>query len=247
MLSRVANKLGWKRRLRKPHATLGTPVSRFINQFKPGNAHSRTYLEIGVEHGFTFEAVIASTKVAVDPNIRFSTWPKYSGIELNSSPSDYYFAESHSQRIFDVIFIDGLHTAEQTWKDFCNSLVRVKDGGIIILDDTVPSDSFSAIPSEVEAYKQREQANVPNDFSWHGDVFRLIPHIAEIFPNLRYATVIDTPNPFTVFWNFAQSKENFLTHKSLPNLSFKEFFSEGMPDIYNSSSASQILGKINAE
>ncbi len=242
----MANKLGWKRRLRKPHATLGTPVSSFINQFKPTNAHSRTYLEIGVEHGFTFEAVVASTKVAVDPNIRFSTWPKYSGIELNSSPSDNYFAESDSQRIFDVIFIDGLHTAEQTWKDFCNSLVRVKDGGIIILDDTVPSDSFSAIPSEVEAYKQRERANVPNDFSWHGDVFRLIPHISEVFPKFNYATVVDTPNPFTVFWNFASTKDYALIDKSIPLLKFEDLFSEGIPSIYHTSSALQILEKINA-
>ena len=246
MFHRLAIKLGWKRRLRKPHATLGTPVSHFINRFKPGSSHSRTYLEIGVEHGNTFEAVIASTKVAVDPNIRFSTWPKYSGIELNSSPSDDYFAEIDSQRIFDVIFIDGLHTAEQAWKDFCNSLVRIKDGGIIILDDTIPSDSFSAIPSEVEAYKQRERANVPNDFSWHGDVFRLIPHISEVFPKLTYSTVVDTPNPFTIFWNFATTKDYSLIDSSIPLLKFEDLFSDGIPSIYNTSSASQILEKINA-
>ena len=51
--------------------------------------------------------------------------------------SDEFF-KSHINKKYDIIFIDGLHTAYQVSKDLYNSIKNLKNGGIIILDDVFP-------------------------------------------------------------------------------------------------------------
>ena len=77
-------------------------------------------------------------------------------------------------RKFDLIFIDGLHLFEQVLKDFINSVNHINTGGVIVIDDTVPIDEFSALPSQKDCYRLIIESGRHNDGSWQGDVYELI-------------------------------------------------------------------------
>ncbi|HEY2178188.1 MAG TPA: class I SAM-dependent methyltransferase, partial [Caulobacteraceae bacterium] len=52
--------------------------------------------------------------------------------------SDAFFAANRDR--FDVVFIDGLHTYDQTRRDVVNALAAVRPGGWIALHDMFPRD-----------------------------------------------------------------------------------------------------------
>jgi hypothetical protein len=54
--------------------------------------------------------------------------------------SDKFFEMIHETFMFDVIFIDGLHEAEQVMKDIHRSLDHLKPGGIIVMHDCNPPE-----------------------------------------------------------------------------------------------------------
>ena len=91
----------------------------------PGMA---AYLEIGCAENLLFDTVAASRKVGVDP--------AQGG--THRMTSDAFFADNHET--FDVVFIDGLHTYEQTRRDVANALAVVRPGGWIALHDIFPRD-----------------------------------------------------------------------------------------------------------
>lgn len=102
--------------------------TEIINHLIKKNNYT-TYLEIGVQNGRNLHAVECKHKVGVDP-------------DLNSKAtihvtSDEFFA-SNKQK-FDIIFIDGLHEAEQVLKDIENSLKALKKGGTIVCHDMNPT------------------------------------------------------------------------------------------------------------
>jgi hypothetical protein len=60
-----------------------------------------------------------------------------------------------------VIFIDGLHTFEQTLQDSYNSLNYLAQGGVIILHDCNPPSEASSTPAQSipEAEKKWKSKN----------------------------------------------------------------------------------------
>jgi len=50
-------------------------------------------------------------------------------------PSDEYFIRMRPVDRFDVIYVDGAHTAEQVFRDGVNSHIALKQGGILVFDD----------------------------------------------------------------------------------------------------------------
>lgn len=86
---------------------------------------ANTYLEIGIDNGYTFNNVRCPIKASVDPNHN----PTY------KLTSDEYFKQYDTK--FDVIFIDGLHEKEQVIRDINNSVKCLNSNGIIITHDTV--------------------------------------------------------------------------------------------------------------
>ena len=83
-------------------------IVRALNKFKT----IPMYLEIGCDQNDVFNSipVIHSNKIGVDPN---------SGGSHKMTSDDFF---KQNDKSFDVIFIDGLHTYEQTQKDIINSL-----------------------------------------------------------------------------------------------------------------------------
>jgi hypothetical protein len=72
---------------------------------------------------------------------------------------------------FDAIFIDGLHTFEQSYRDFIHSLRYAHDKIVWIIDDTVPNDPYSALPDFTQCAEYRILAGIFSG-SWHGDVYK---------------------------------------------------------------------------
>lgn len=239
MFKRILKKIGFPRILLSPEKALGTPASRVINEILSLSAGSKSYLEIGVEHGYTFEAVVATHKTGVDPNFRFSKRILSRNITLDESKSDDFFRKAELNDKFDLIFIDGLHTAEQTWRDFVNSTSHLVSGGVIIIDDTVPNDRYSAEIDYEITYKKRRDAGIYDDYRWHGDVYRVIMKIVSTYPQIRIATLEDQPNPFTICWNIPNSID--VSDTFIPQINFSELFEDGIPKEFNPIGFSEFL------
>jgi hypothetical protein len=88
------------------------------------------YLEIGVQYKQNFNKIICRAKVGVDPD-------PASGVHYCMT-SDAFFTYAIGSHEYDLIFIDGLHTAEQVKKDFENALKVLSPNGFIVLHDCNP-------------------------------------------------------------------------------------------------------------
>jgi hypothetical protein len=151
---------------------------------------ARSYLEIGVATGRTFMAVEIATRHAVDPAFRFDPAPlETPHVRFFAMTSDRFFTEAvpPDQR-YDIIFLDGLHTFEQTFRDFCASQAHAHAGTVWVIDDVLPSDIFSALPVQEEALALRKQHGLRGGL-WHGDVYKCVFAINDFFPSFSFRTL----------------------------------------------------------
>lgn len=136
------------------------------------------YLEIGVRNpDDNFNHIYATQKHSVDPGVEFAENP----VDFKLT-SDAFFAQLKSEEIlnanllFDVIFIDGLHTADQVYKDILNSLNFIQPNGFIVLHDCNPPTEWHA--RETYAYEISPAMNTWNGTTWKAFVKAL--EIADI-------------------------------------------------------------------
>lgn len=95
----------------------------------------KNYLEIGCDQNELFTEVLIKNKIGVDP---------YNG-GTHRMTSDNFFDLNKEK--FDLIFIDGLHTYEQSLKDIQNALNVIKENGFILVHDCFPLTYFDqAVP-----------------------------------------------------------------------------------------------------
>lgn len=159
-----------------------------------------SYLEVGVARGETFREVPIPRRTGVDPRFGFDiTELADDDTVLVEASSDDFFRTLAPDRTFDVIFLDGLHTFEQTYRDLCNSLLHVHRGSVILLDDTLPADPWSAVPDVVRSLRLRRLAG-RTDTAWHGDVYKVVAAIHSFHPALDYRTIVGSGNGQTLVW-----------------------------------------------
>lgn len=127
----------------------------------------KSYLEIGVFNGVSFDGVKCKTKIGVDPIKGYSKL-------THQMTSDAFFS-TNTQK-FDIVFIDGLHLAEQVERDFLNSYKHLNQQGAIVLHDCNP---------EREEWQLRRRVSR----NWTGDVWKTWVRILEFVPNLDAFTV----------------------------------------------------------
>ena len=147
--------------LKKP---LRTEIINFIlSQFN----RETCYLEIGVRNpDDNFNHILANKKYSVDPGVEYMENP----VDFKITSDDFFY-ELNQNRIlfsgikFDVIFIDGLHLAEQADRDISNSLDFIKDDGFIILHDCNP-------PTEWHAREEFNYNFTPAGNSWNGTTWK---------------------------------------------------------------------------
>ena len=188
------------------------------------------YLEIGVrDPSLNFDKIKATTKYSVDPGIEFKSNP----VDFKMT-SDMFFEQLRAGKIleqsikFDVIFIDGLHLAEQVDRDIKNSFEFLKPDGFLVLHDCNP-------PSEWHAREKHAYRLSPAGNNWNGTTWKAFVKWGQN-PEIRIACV-DTdwgvgiltknhtlnasrrePSPFYAFIDFQTHK------KELINLiSFEDF------------------------
>jgi len=143
------------------------------------------YLEIGVRNpADNYNHINAGKKYSVDPGVEF----KERSIDFKMT-SDSFFEKLNKNEIlskdiqFDVIFIDGLHLAEQVELDIKNSLDFIKDDGFIVLHDCNP-------PTEWHARENYEYKNSPASGYWNGTTWKAF--LKSRFNPKLYSCCIDT-------------------------------------------------------
>lgn len=128
------------------------------------------YLEIGVQSkSQNYNKIICPNKTGVDPAV---TEP---GIKQMTS-DDYFaaIANNDPKPVFDLIFIDGLHHADQVKKDFENSLKYLSDTGYIVIHDVLPeNEAGTKVPRETK--------------QWWGDVYKWAMGIRE-YDGIEFVT-----------------------------------------------------------
>lgn len=144
----------------------------------------KSYLEIGVQNpANNFNKINAKYKIAVDPCFK-AIFENGDGTNMYYGwTSDLYF-EKHSGP-FDLIFIDGLHTAEQVQRDFENSLRCLNDNGFIVIHDVLPENEAGTLVPRVQ--KQ-----------WWGDVYKWAMNIGQ-YAGIDYKT-FDIDNGCMLVW-----------------------------------------------
>ena len=143
-------------------------VKRFdvINFLLDYLGRDTTYIEIGTrnpEHNF--DKIRARMKYSVDPGIEFEDNP----VDFPYT-SDEFFEKVFQENLligieFDVIFIDGLHLAEQVQRDIYNSLKVLKEDGFLVLHDCNP-------PTEYHAREQYSFFKSPASGYWNGTTWK---------------------------------------------------------------------------
>lgn len=89
----------------------------------------KSYLELGVDKGHTFNQIVCDKKVGVDPCTDIQGVVKCT--------TDEYFSAANDT--FDLIYIDACHEKNQVLKDFNNSYSRLNKNGIIAFHDICPN------------------------------------------------------------------------------------------------------------
>jgi methyltransferase family protein len=165
--------------------------------------NARSYLEIGVSTGATFLHVNVPERTGVDPRYGFDTSQHTDEhTRFFAGTSDEFFAQLPRGTKFDLIFIDGLHTFEQTYRDLCSALSLSHPATAILIDDTLPSDVYSALPDPASAHGHRARTG-SDDQSWHGDTYKVVYAIHDFHLGLDYRTIVDSGNPQTLVWQSA--------------------------------------------
>jgi hypothetical protein len=162
----------------------------------------KRYLEIGVHSGNSLIANPVPFRVGVDPNPRFDPRTcETPDLQLYEMTSDEYFIHYKHDEPFDIIYIDGLHRFEQAMRDFTNSLSVAHEKTLWVIDDTVPSDLYSALLTQEEAVALRQQDTGIYHRAWHGDVFKFVFALQAFFPMFDYFTTHqDCFNQQTFVW-----------------------------------------------
>lgn len=119
-------------------------INILIRKFK-----FKTYLEIGVENGYNLANVECEYKLGVDPNVNTPA-------QIHLTSNEFF---ELNKKYFDIVFIDGLHTREQSMEDIANAMDVVKDDGIVVVHDCNPPE-------------KRFQEGEPRDIDWTGEVWK---------------------------------------------------------------------------
>lgn len=122
----------------------------------------KSYLEIGLGDGKNFNEIDIEIKIGVDP--------QSIGKDIAQVSSDEYYI--HNSDSFDLIFIDGLHHADQVERDIVNSWNCLNKGGIILIHDIKPHTfEMQELPRKTK--------------QWTGDVWRAWYGLKINYPKLK--------------------------------------------------------------
>jgi SAM-dependent methyltransferase len=174
-----------------------------------------TYLEIGVDTSENFDRIIAQHKIGIDPSLETRA--------TICVESDVFF-DLWDKRFppFDIIFIDGLHLAEQVEKDITNALEVLAPGGTIVVHDCSPNSRKAQLRTRVQS-------------EWNGDVWKAWVKLRERSDLEMY--VVDVDYGCGVIRPGGQDKP------AVPGDKTWEWLEENRPAALNLISVEEFLGR----
>ena len=144
------------------------PYRYDIINFLAKQINAQNYLEIGVRNpADNFNLINCVNKFSVDPGVEFELNP----VDFQMTSDDFFqklnedALKIKSSIKFDVIFIDGLHLAEQVEKDISNAMQFLSEEGFIVLHDCNP-------PTEFHARENFEFNFTPAGGAWNGTTWK---------------------------------------------------------------------------
>ncbi len=150
----------------------------------------RVYLEIGVATGKSLALARKGTRaIGIDPALEDKSPLIYHSPEntpqLYGMTSDDFFTtidivREMGQTTFDVAFIDGLHHFDQVLRDFINLEKFAGPDSVILIHDCLPVNSRVAARDRSTAF-------------WTGDVWKIIPCLKAVRPDLEIITLPAPP------------------------------------------------------
>ena len=120
------------------------------------------YLEIGVQvPELNFDRIKVPYKIGVDPDPDAHATFCMTSDDFFQNYGINYPGNKRDIAITDLVFIDGLHTAEQVKKDFENALKVLSPNGFIVLHDCNPlKEEHTIVPRPTKTGH------------WNGDVWK---------------------------------------------------------------------------
>lgn len=188
------------------------------------------YLEIGVRFPEeNFNKIPYLNKYSVDPGYENDINP----VDFKLTSDDFFNQLKMGEILkkslkFDVIFIDGLHLADQVERDIANSLEFLEESGFIVLHDCNPPSAFHA--SEIHDYKLSPAKGYWNGTTWkafykyrqHKNLFSCCIDsdwgIGVISKKINIGEPTNSENPFFEYKVFEKYRE-----ESLNLISFEHF------------------------
>jgi hypothetical protein len=137
------------------------------------------YLEIGVDQGVSL-ACATGPAIGLDPRPELKLTAELpSTARIVACSSDGFFAdqaEALLQPAPELAFIDGMHLFEFALRDLLHTEAHMAPWGLIVIDDIFPCHT-------VQASRRRRSS------SWTGDVWKLLPILRQIRPDLTLLTL----------------------------------------------------------
>jgi tetratricopeptide (TPR) repeat protein len=128
-----------------------TIINYLISKYK-----AKSYLEIGVWNGHNFDNIVCAKRIGADPSPEKLKNPELCKVMT----SDEFFAQN--TEMFDVIFIDGLHHADQVLKDLINATKCLNPNGFIVCHDMNP------------VTKRAQEIPYSGQGMWNGDCWKAL-------------------------------------------------------------------------
>ncbi|MCZ2339079.1 MAG: class I SAM-dependent methyltransferase, partial [Chitinophagales bacterium] len=103
-------------------------------------------LEIGVRNpNDNYNKIMADVKYSVDPGVEFKENP----VDFKMTSDAFFERLRNGEHIdrnirFELIFIDGLHLADQVDRDIEHALAFLKDDGFLVMHDCNPPTEWHA-------------------------------------------------------------------------------------------------------
>lgn len=194
------------------------PTRTDIINFIIGLTAAENYLEIGVRNpDNNFNKIKSLFKYSVDPGVEYASNP----VDFKMT-SDTFFSQLNNNTLdkinrdikFDLIFIDGLHIANQVERDIKNSLKYIKENGFIVLHDCNP-------PTEFHQRESYDFQKSPAGILWNGTTwkafykFRCNKEIYSICFDSDWGVGVISKRQIISFNNLEEFANNFFEFKEL--------------------------------
>ena len=150
----------------------------------------KSFLEIGTQEHINISNITIEKKISVDPD-------PYVNASFIMTSDDFF---KQNKEKFDIIFVDGLHHSDFTYRDIINSLKILNLGGCVVVHDVLPTSLESQlIPLE--------KTLLTGSGIWEGDVWKAWIKLKAEKGNLNME-VVDTDHGCGIIYPIKFSRNN---------------------------------------